>query len=140
MSGYGLISIRIPRTLVAALLSGTRHADSADLHGRARLLLSCLKDFSPDDLILLPEPPREMDSPRISLYVGRYRTVLSELTARTQLSKSSIFRRIAYGFFVTRSVRFVQHRATKDWQLVCVQNTADKNQSQFKEKDDRAAS
>jgi hypothetical protein len=139
MSGDGLISIRLPRTLFE-LLRAALQRSGRDLHEGARFLISYLDCLSPDELASLPEPPNETENPRVSFYVGRYVLTLDEMSAGTQLSKSSILRRLVYGLFVTKSLRFVQHCENKKWRLVCVQNNAENNTAQAKEKTVRAAS
>lgn len=138
MSGQGLISIRLPRSLLDAFRAGATHA-GRDLHCAARDLIASLS-ISSDEWMSLPEPAQEPDNPRVSLYVGRYRDVLAEVSQKTKLPLSSIIRRLFYALFITRSLRFVQHSENKEWRLVHIQNSADNNYSQDKEGNVRAAS
>jgi hypothetical protein len=122
MSGQGLISVRIPRSLLDAFRTAASRSKRT-LHGATRFLILGLKGLTPNQLLSIPEPPRELDSPRVSLYVGsRCVATLTEFVHKTQLSASSIVRRLAYGLFVNKSLRFVQNSANKEWLLVSVQN------------------
>jgi hypothetical protein len=138
MSGDGLISIRLPRTLFELLRTALQRS-GRDLHGGARFLISYLDCLSPDELASIPEPPNEAENPRVSFYVGRYVLTLEEISLKTRLSKSSIFRRLVYGLFVTKSLGFVQHSENKEWRLVRVQNGAENSCSQTQEGNTRAA-
>jgi len=139
MSGDGLISVRIPRSLFELLRTALQRS-GRDLHGGSRFLISHADVLAPDEFALMPEPPNETDDPRVSLYVGRYALTLEEISTRTHLSKSSVFRRLVYGLFVTKSLGFVQHSENRQWRLVRVQNNAENNSPQAKEKNVRAAS
>jgi hypothetical protein len=121
MSGQGLISIRIPRRLLDAFRTAAS-CSKRTLNGAARFLILGMKGLSPDQLLAIPEPSQELDSPRVSLYVGSSCvTALTEASQKTQLSVSSIVRRLAYGLFVNRSIWFVQNSANKEWLLTSVQ-------------------
>jgi hypothetical protein len=140
MSGQGLISVRIPRSLLDVFrmaASCSKHT----LHGAARLLILGLKGLTPDQLSAIPEPPQELDSPRVSLYVGsRCVAALAEVTQKTHLSVSSIVRRLAYGLFVDKSIWFVQNSTNKEWHLVSVQNCSEIRSSNRKGEKVHAAS
>jgi hypothetical protein len=122
MSGQGLISVRIPRSLLDVFRTAASRSKRT-LHGAARFLILGLKGLTPDELSAIPEPQQELDSPRVSLYVGsQCVATLTEVSQKTQLSVSSIVRRLAYGLFVDRSIWFVQNSTNKEWLLVSVQN------------------
>ena len=129
MSSQGLISVRIPRSLLDVFriaASRPRHT----LHSGARCLIFGLRGLTPAQLSALPEPPQELDSPRVSLYVGSLCvSTLAEFSCKTQLSVSSIVRRLAHGLFICKSIRFVQTSASKEWLLVSVQNSAENSSS-----------
>jgi len=140
MSGEGLISVRLPRALLERFRKAAQHSNR-DLHGGARFLISYLDSLSPDELASIPEPPRELDNLRVSLYVGQHCIdILADISQKTQLSVSSIFRRLAYGLFVTRTLRFVQHSENKQWHLVHAQSGAESMSFQDREKTISAAS
>jgi len=122
MSGEGLISVRFPRSLLGVFRAGISRV-GVDLHTGARYLISGLQNLTPDELIAIPEPAQELDNPRVSLYVGwALMDILAEFCQKTHLSTSSIMRRLIYGLFIQRSIRFVQHSGNKEWRLVSVQN------------------
>jgi hypothetical protein len=122
MSGRGLISVRIPRSLLYAFRTASS-CSKRNLHGAARFLILGSKGLTPNQLSAIPEPPQEPDSPRVSLYVGsRCVAVLTEFVGRTKLSASSIVRRLAYGLLLNKSIRFVQNPTNNEWILVSVQN------------------
>jgi hypothetical protein len=121
MSAQRLISVRIPRSLLGAFRVAAS-CSKRTLHGAARFLILGMKGLTPDQLSAIPEPPQESDNPRVSLYVGSSSvTALREASNKTQLSVSSIVRRLAYGLFVDKSIRFVQNSGNKEWFLVSVQ-------------------
>jgi len=122
MSGQGLISIRMPHSLLDVFRAAALRSKHT-LHGGARTLISGMRGLTSDQLAALPEPPQELDSPRVSLYIGaQYVGALAETAQKTRLSASSIVRRLAYGLFVNKSIRFVQNSTSKEWILVSVQN------------------
>lgn len=65
---------------------------------------------------------------------------LTEVSQKTQLSVSSIVRRLAYGLFVHRSIWFVQNSANEEWFLVSVQNGIEIKTSNRKGENSHAAS
>jgi hypothetical protein len=104
MSGAGLVSVRLPRSLIAALEAHAAQV-GMDVHGTARQLVSSLGGLSDAELASLPDPPKESDNPRLSLYVGWSNIeALTAASHRTQLSTSSIVRRLVYRRLVTGSV------------------------------------
>jgi hypothetical protein len=140
MSGQGLISVRIPRSLLDVFRTAAS-CSKRILHGAARFLILGLKGLTPDQLSAIPEPPQEVDSPRVSLYVGsRCVAALTEVSQKTQLSVSSIVRRLAYGLFVDRSIWFVQNSTNKEWLLFSVQNGSEIRSSNRKGETVHAAS
>jgi hypothetical protein len=64
MSGDGLISVRLPRSLFE-LLRAALQRSGRDLHGGARFLISYLDCLSPNELASMPEPPNETENPRV---------------------------------------------------------------------------
>jgi hypothetical protein len=118
MSGYGLVSARIPRSLLEALKASAQR-QGISIHEAARRLTDKLPSLTRDDLRTLKEPPREQDSPRVSLYIGwDLLDVLADAAHESDLTNSSIFRRLLYGFLVTKQVEFVQQN--NDWKLKIV--------------------
>ena len=118
MSGHGLVSVRMPRPLLEAL-GASAQRQGISMHEAARRLTDKLPSLTRDDLRTLKEPPREQDSPRVSLYIGwDLLDVLADATQESNLTNSSIFRRLLYGFLVTKQVEFVQQGDTWKLQIV----------------------
>jgi len=118
MSGYGLVSARIPRSLLEALKASAQR-QGISIHEAARRLTDKLPSLTRDDLRTLKEPPREQDSPRVSLYIGwDLLDVLDDAAHESDLTNSSIFRRLLYGFLVTKQIAFVQQDGR--WKLKIV--------------------
>lgn len=118
MSGEGLISVRLPRSLMAVFRGSVSRA-GIDIHSGTRRLVCALERFTPDELRWLPEPPKELDNPRLSLYVGwQCIDILAESNRQSQLSTSSVIRRLIYALLVNRSIQFVQNTDTKELRLV----------------------
>jgi hypothetical protein len=105
--------------------AGTARA-RLDLHDGARYLISGLRSLIPDELTSLPEPPKELDNPRVSLYVGwQCIDVLAEVSHRTQLSASSVIRRLVHGLLISGSIEFVQKNGIRELHLVRVQKNSE---------------
>jgi hypothetical protein len=118
MSGDGLISVRMQRSLLDAFRAAAQR-QGISIHEAARRLTDKLPPLTRDDLRTLREPPREPDSPRVSLYIGcELLDVLADATHESNLTNSSIFRRLLYGFLVTKQVEFVQQG--DNWKLQIV--------------------
>lgn len=108
MSGDGVVSVRLPRSLLGSFQEVTERQGST-VHAAARGLVSALASLTEDDVKALKEPPCELDKQRISLYVGwRLIDVLIGITRHSTLTNSSVFRRLLYGLLVTREIEFVQ--------------------------------
>lgn len=94
MSGDGLVSVRIPRSLLEALRASAQR-QGISLHEAALRLTDKLPSLTRDDLRTLKEPPREQDSPRVSLHIGwDLLDVLADAAHESDLTNSSIFRRL----------------------------------------------
>jgi hypothetical protein len=118
MSGYGLVSVRIPRSLLEALKASAQR-QGISIHEAARRLTDKLPSLTRDDLRTLKEPPGEQDTPRVSLYIGwELFDVLADATHESNLTNSNIFRRLLYGFLVTKQIAFVQQDGR--WKLKIV--------------------
>src|SRR5712692_7826615 len=105
MSGAGLVSIRLPRSIMEAFEAEALQADM-DKHEATRRLVLCLERLTNDQLAKLPEPPKEKDNPRLSLYIGwPHAETLATVSRRTQLSMSCIVRRLVYGLAVTGAIK-----------------------------------
>ncbi len=105
VSGQGLISVRLPRSLMEGFEANASEA-GMDVHETIRQLVLSLRELTDGELASLPEPPREPDNPRLSLYVGwPQMDALSAVSRRTQLSMSRVVRRLIYGLVVTGSIR-----------------------------------
>jgi hypothetical protein len=118
MSGNGLISVRMPRSLLEAFRASAKR-QGISIHEAARRLTDNLPSLTRDDLRALREPPRESDAPRVSLYIGwDLLDVLADATRESYVTNSSVFRRLLYGFLVTKQVEFVQQG--DNWKLQIV--------------------
>lgn len=123
MSGHGLVSVRMPRSLLEAL-GASAQRQGISMHEAARRLTDKLPSLTRDDLRTLKEPPREQDSPRVSLYIGwDLLDVLADATQESNLTNSSIFRRLLFGFLVTKQVEFVQQGDTWKLQIVSTKHS-----------------
>ncbi len=124
MSGEGVISVRLPRSVLSALQAAASRS-GISVHEVACRILEGLDDLTDGELRELPEPPREPDNPRISLYVGwALAQMLEDIACASHLSSSSLLRRLLYGFLVSRSLQFVQQPGGKYARLVRVQKNA----------------
>src|SRR5258708_15499428 len=104
VSGAGLVSIRLPRSVMEAFEADAMYT-GIDRHEAARRLISCLGTVTDDHLVNLAEPPKESENPRLSLYLGwPHAQTLATVPRRTQLSVSCIVRRLIYGLAVTRAI------------------------------------
>jgi len=123
MSGHGLASVRMPRSLLEALRASAQR-QGISIHEAARRLTEKLRSLTWDDLRTLQEPPREQDSPRVSLYIGwDLLDVLADATHESNLTNSTIFRRLLYGFLVTKQVEFVQQHDKWKLQIVSTKHS-----------------
>jgi hypothetical protein len=121
MSGDGTISARLPRQLLQALedKAAEQHLSRSEVVAR---ILDKLDSLSQDDLLSLPEPLRESDSPWIGFYVGWRRVdLLAAATSGSTLRTSSIVRRLLYGFLVAGTLEFVQRDG--QWRLRLISQT-----------------
>jgi hypothetical protein len=122
MSGDGVISVRLPRSLLG-LFRAAAVRQSHTIHSAARFLVDALTSLSPDELKALKEPPRESDTPRVSLYLGwDLIDVLAQATYETSLNNSSILRRLLFGLLIDRTIQFVQQKS--GWELRLVQKNS----------------
>jgi hypothetical protein len=123
MSGEGLVSVRLPRSLLGAFRA-LAERQGIGIHEAARRVVSFLPSLTPDAFKSLPEPPRELDTPRVSLYVGwDGLDVLACLTSGSILTNSCIFRRLLYGLLVTKEIEFVQQNGHWKLQIASQKNT-----------------
>lgn len=115
MSGEGIVSIRLPQSLLGAFRAAADR-QSLTIHEAARRVTALLHGLTTDELRSLREPPPESCNPRVSLYLGW--TAIDVLASYTQsgiLSNSQIFRRILFGLLVSKKLAFVQERG--EWKL-----------------------
>lgn len=123
MSGDGVISVRLPRSLLDAFRASAER-QGIGMHEAASRVTSYLPSLTTDALMTLREPPRELDTPRVSLYVGWDGVdVLASLTSASVLTNSCIFRRLLYGLLVTKEIEFVQHNGHWKLQIASQENT-----------------
>ena len=98
MGGEGLVSVRLPGSLLAAFRASTDR-QGITVHHAARSLIAGLESLTTDNLKALREPASEVDAPRVSLYIGwDLLDVLADATRESNLTNSSIVRRLLYGF------------------------------------------
>ena len=122
MSSIGLVSVRLPVSLVAVFEEMVRR-QGISTHEGGRRLLAGLAHLTPADLAVVAEPRTTDKALRISLYVGEPALVRLESVARsTGLSRSTVLRKLFFGLLVTGSLRFVQNPDTGRFQLTRVQN------------------
>jgi hypothetical protein len=115
MSGEGLISVRLPKSLYGRF-KATANSQGLDLHDAARRLISRLPSFTADEFSTLEDPPREPDMPRVSLYVGCDSVdALVEAAHESNLAISTILRRLLYAFLVSGQLQLVQNG--EHWKL-----------------------
>jgi hypothetical protein len=118
MSGDGVISVRMPASLVGAL-KATATTQGISVHEAAARILSRVSSITIDDLLALSEPPHEGTNPRASMYVGwRCVDALNLASKKSKLCNSTVIRRVLYGFLVQRSLEFVQDNGS--WKLQTV--------------------
>jgi hypothetical protein len=121
VSGDGVISIRLPRSLLGAFRS-TADAHGLTIHSAARGMITALPPL--DDLRSLREPPHEIDTPCVSLYVGwRAVDLLSRTIQDSPFTNSTIFRRLLHALVVTKEIAFVQHE--EEWKLQIVHRASE---------------
>lgn len=124
MGGDGVTSFRLPRFLLERLRAAAAQ-QGISIHEAVSRVVLCLASLSSDELRALPEPPREPNTPKISLYIGW--PAIDELAFVARggtLSNSQILRRVLYGLLISKNISFVQRdggwklqtRITKDKQ------------------------
>ncbi len=127
MSGDGVISARLPRSLLGVFRSAAER-EGISIHEAARRLLSSLPSLTQDDFLSLREPPRELDNPRISLHVGwDVVDVLTEVSLGSRLLNSNVIRRLLFGFLIDKTVQFVQRGERWELQLISQEMAIENN-------------
>lgn len=123
MSGDGVVSVRLPRSLLGAFrLAAERKG--LTVHDAARFVINALPSLTLDELKALREPPGELDTPRVSLYIGwRSLDVLARTTQDTSLTNSTVLRRLLFSLFVTKQIAFVQKDGSWKLQLTVEKHT-----------------
>jgi hypothetical protein len=117
MSGDGVVSVRLTRSLYETFQAITAQQGST-IHSAARRVIVALPSLTLNDLRGLREQPREIDMPRVSLYVGwRCVEILTAYTHDFPLSLSTIFRRVLFGLLICKTVEFVQNDEKSDFKL-----------------------
>ena len=123
MSGHGLVSVRLPRSLLEGPKTSAQR-QGISIHEAARRLTDKLPSLTRADLKTLKEPPREQDAPRVSLYIGwDLLDVLADASHESNLSNSSIFRRLLHGLLVTKQLEFVQQDDNWKLQIVFIKHS-----------------
>jgi hypothetical protein len=127
MSGDGVVTVRLPLSLLGAVRA-TAQEHSISIHDAASRWISYLPSLSPDDLKVLREPPREFDTPKVSLYIGWH--VVDALTVATRnsgLTISTVIRRLLYALLITDDLEFVQQN--DHWKLQITNSTSSEKAS-----------
>ena len=120
-----MISVRLPASLLGAFRAAT-NPQRITIHEAARRVIEAMSTITQDEIEQLREPPREIQNPRVSLYLGwRSIDALTALTTNSTLTNSIIFRRLLYGLLVTKEIKFVQQNGY--WNLKVVLDPAIKN-------------
>ena len=133
VSGDGVISVRMPLSLLGAFRA-TAELQALTIHQAARGLIAALHSLTLDQLKELEEPPPEVKTPRISLYVGwRLVDVLVAATRDSGLTNSTIFRRLLYGLLVTKEIVFVQQNEQWKLQIASQNNKVNRGNCGFQE-------
>jgi len=123
MGGDGLLSVRLPLSLLETLRAAAGQR-GLTIHEAARRVLAGLSSLTPDQVRALKEPPHELASPRVSVYVGwPGMDDLADMTRNASLTNSAVFRRLLYGLLVTKELLFVQQNGTWKLQIVARKNT-----------------
>lgn len=108
MNGGGRMSTRLPGGLLRFFRAWCVLSASTT-HNMARFFLFCLSGFPDDEFLELPDPPPELLNHWVTFNVGSDALrELEELSSRTHLSCSTIFRRVLHGFLVTQEIYVAQ--------------------------------
>jgi hypothetical protein len=117
MSGDGIVSVRLPETLLQALRSAAEKQGHT-IHSAAQVIVESLASLTANDFHTLVEPPHEIENPRISFYVGwQCVDALAAATDNINLSPSGIFRRVLFALLVCRSLEIVQGESGWNFRL-----------------------
>jgi hypothetical protein len=109
MGGDGVTSFRLPLYLLERLRAAAAQ-QGISIHEAVSRVVLCMAFLSSDELMALAEPPRELNTPKISLYIGwRAIDVLASVARGGTLSNSQILRRVLYGLLISKKLLFVQH-------------------------------
>jgi hypothetical protein len=108
MSGRGLVSVRLPRSILQRLHS-TARGRGMTTNQLARIVVSGLVGISGSKIREMAEPTLESVNQRLSLYLGSEGVeVLNAASARSGLSASRVLRRAFGATFATGHVLTVQ--------------------------------
>ena len=138
MSGDGVLTVRLPLSLLGALQAEAQR-QGITIHEAARRVISFLPTVSQDDFVALPEATRELRAPKVSLYVGwRVVDVLTAATQKNGLTNSSIVRKLLNGLLISHEIKFVQQDEHWKLKIMLKKNTA-KNHSDTGQKEQSCA-
>lgn len=124
MSGDGVLTVRLPLSLLAAFRAESQR-QGISINEAARRVIAFLPTLVQNDLVALPEGPRELETPKVSLYVGwRAVDILTVVTRDNGLTNSTIVRRLLNGLLISHEITFVQQ--DEHWKLTIrpAKNTA----------------
>jgi hypothetical protein len=124
MGGEGLVSVRMPRSLLSVFRASAER-QGYTIHKVAAELTCALTSLTLGELKSLREPPHEIENPRVTLNVTwGLIDILSDYTRDKVLTNSSIFRRLIYGLLIDGTVKCVQ--AEDQWELRLVSEKLNK--------------
>jgi hypothetical protein len=93
MSGRGLVSVRLPESMLERLRLAARR-QGVSTNDFARTVVDGLVGLSGSQIREIPEPPSDAANPRLSVYLGQERLqVLNAAATNSGLSPSSALRR-----------------------------------------------
>ena len=129
MSGIGLLSVRLPKSLLVAFRAGATHG----VHSATRFLVGSLATFTVAELQSLEEPTMGPGAPSLTLCLkAPGLAALNQASERSGLSGSDIVRRLVHGFFVADTLREVQRADNRKWEIELIERpaqTAQKDES-----------
>jgi hypothetical protein len=108
MTETHVFTVEMPSSLWEAFQT-LANRDGVSIHLAATRLAMGLTGLLDTDLCSLPEPPRESITRRLILNLGKKGLeLLQQLSDQSQLSRSSVFRRVLYSLLITRRLELVK--------------------------------
>jgi hypothetical protein len=117
MSGEGGIGVR-PLDSLLVLFCAAKEREGVTAHRAAGILLCALGSFTPDELKVFKDPPRELDQARISPYVDwRLIGALVVVSRNIIFTELCVFQRLHSGLQIPKEIESVQHGIVGDCNL-----------------------